>query len=215
MIRLRLTGLLLIALPLIASGCCSVPSCGSGACGMNTCSTGSCSTGTCGSGGGGGGLASMLACQGACGDVYVDEWISEPPAPDNCGYACGGCGSCEQCQPIRNVLKLLWGTPYNACCPNDMVGGSCGGCDSCDGPSHLAGYETGGYSSGSSCNCGSPEHHHGGTTMMREIPSDGGARMLQQAPEAVVPTPAPEVDPMASHLNPARRRVVRTASATR
>lgn len=197
MTHLRLSWLLLAVLPLFATGCCCVQ-------GVSSCSTGNC---------GGGSLASLSSCRGACGDVYVDEWISEPPRIDNCCQPtpqCGGCGQCNQCQPVRNVLKALWGRPYSAHCPNDIVGPSCG-CDTCSS----------GHSS-SSCDCGMD--HSQGTTVysspsggtMREVPHD--ATEMKLAPtetNEVVPTPAPEIDPMASRqLNPAaRRRAVQTASA--
>ncbi len=190
MTHLRLSCLVLAALPFFATGCCCVQ-------GVSTCSTGNC---------GGGSIASLSSCRGACGDVYVDEWISEPPTIDNCAQPCGGCGHCNECQPVRNLLKALWGRPYGACCPNELVGPSCG-CDSCSG---------GGSSHASmACDCGMDHHMQSGT--VREVPH--GATQMKPAPtqaesKEVVPTPAPEIDPMASRkLNPAeRRRAVRTAS---
>lgn len=71
------------------------------------------------------GLLSRASCNGACGEVYVGEWLSEPPCPDDCGYNCGGCGNCGSCRPVLNTLRLLWGRPYQTCCSSP----GCTGCD--------------------------------------------------------------------------------------
>lgn len=197
MSHLRLLCLMLAVLPLFATGCCcvqGVPNCSTG-----TCGTGTCGTGTCGPGP----IASLASCRGGCGDVYVDEWVSEPPTVDHCCQP-NSCGS----QPVRNILRALWGQPYGACCPNDLVGPSCG-CDSCGGGS------VGGSCDSGCCSSGSAPMHSG---VVREVPQNATQMKVtptESAPEEVTPTPAPEIDPMASRgLNPAqRRRAVRTASA--
>lgn len=191
----------------VGSGCCCVQGMPGGACGYGNCGPGP--------------IASLASCRGACGDVYVDEWISEPPVVDNCGYDCGGCGNCGNCQPVRNLLRLLWGTPYIAACCPDACGPSCdGGCDGgyvADGYSHEAYYDgghahTGG---GSGCNCGQSHSSYGSPShapilpheSMQPVPNSGSARPLEVAPE-VVPTPAPTVEPSsARRLNPAARRM--------
>lgn len=139
-------------------GCCCVQ-------GMPGNGRGSCGTGMCGSGP----LMGLASCRGACGEVYVDEWVSEPPVVDQCGDNCGGCQRCYQ--PVRNVLRMLWGRPYRANCDTGLCAPSCdGGCDSYSGSGGYAGetywedgqggevYHGGGHApahGGSSCNCGS------------------------------------------------------------
>lgn len=78
-------------------------------------------------------VANLASCRGACGEVYVDEWINEPPTPDNCGYDCGGCGQCDCCRPLLTVLKKLWGRPYHTSCDTSFLTGPSCGCDSCGG----------------------------------------------------------------------------------
>jgi hypothetical protein len=105
-----------------------------------------------------GGGCGLGACQGGCGETYVDEWVSHPPRVDAC---CSGGGGCHHggCQPVRSIFHLLWGVPYAGGCS------SCsGGCDS--GCSGQCGYESvdGGCStcggsfdapvSSGGCNCG-------------------------------------------------------------
>jgi len=187
MSHLRLSCLMLAVLPLFATGCCCVQ-------GVPNCSTGACGAGTCGPGP----IASLASCRGGCGDVYVDEWVSEPPAVDQCCQP-ASCG----CQPVRNILRALWGQPYGACCPNDLVGPSC----DCG---------VGGGSCDSGCCSSSSIPMQSG--VVREVPQNATQMKVpptESVPEEVSPTPAPEIDPMASRgLNPAqRRRAVRTASA--
>lgn len=199
MIRLSSVWCLFSILPLLASGCCcmqGVPSCGS--CGISSCGTTSCPTGTCGLGA----IAGLASCRGACGDVYVDEWISEPPTIDNCGYPCGGCGQCRYCTPVRSLLRLLWGRPYIASCSTCLGGPTCG-CDDC---ASGGSYVDGGEFHGADCNCG--------VTHAPEI---------QAVPETVaptpeyVPTPVPELESTsARRLNPAaQRRAISQVSARR
>lgn len=203
MIRLCSAWLMLAILSLFASGCCCVQGVSSqGTCGISSCATGGCATGACGAGP----LASLASCRGACGDIYVDEWISEPPTIDNCGYPCGGCGQCRQCTPVRSLLRLLWGRPYMAGCCTGMP--SCG-CDSCGG-----GFD-GGYavsSHGASCDCG--DHHSAGAAL-HPVPNIAPSHEVPA--EEVVPTPAPVIEKAsARRLNPAaQRRVVRRDSHLR
>lgn len=232
-------------MPLFAAGCCTI---GGGACGggmgglatigncAGSCDTGGCSSGTCDGALAGPGLVAGLAglnnCRGACGDIYVDEWISEPPVPDDCGYPCGGCGRCGSCTPLRSILRQLWGRPYNTTCSTGLCGPSCdGGCDGGMMEGNFAGdvvhghYEhSGGQAHGAGCNCGS---HSVASPVNRSVP--GSVAPMQSAPmqptpmqiappagpTSAVPTPAPQMAPSsARRLNPAvQRRVATQASA--
>lgn len=240
---LRSAAILFSLASLHFAGCCCVPNstsmsplggCGTGCCddgaprhpGLFDCACGGSGCGSCG----GHVLAKIGAhksCQGACGEVYYDEWINEPPVADNCGFSCGGCGACGQCRPLLKKLRMLWGTPYHACCPSPFeCGGSCG-CDSCGHAGHIdAGYHASTTSSG--CNCGSShgEVLHSSPSGLQPVPAPN--YMPQStAPEApyeeVTPTPVPDpaADPdvtssSALRLNPARQKGgVRYASAQR
>lgn len=220
MLRFHLPCLWTIMLAISSAGCCCVQGIRpSGNCGLGACSTGSC----------GGPLMGFASCKGGCGDVYVDEWISEPPTVDNCGYECGGCGNCGQCRPVRNVLKLLWGRPFVTSCNTGLCGPSCDeGCSSCD--SGAGGYVSNfgatsfdhgnhamGTSVSSGCNCGK---NHGS---MQSAPSpippqsiDGSSMPMEYAPSTnapqVMPTPAPEIPTSAKRLNPAKSRTIRQTS---
>ncbi|MCA9133547.1 MAG: hypothetical protein KDA45_10350 [Planctomycetales bacterium] len=209
MVRHHGMWLLLGLLSVASAGCCCVP----GGPGMGA--AGGC--GPCGAGP----LASLASCRGACGEVYVDEWVSEPPVPDNCGYDCGGCGRCGNCRPVRNLLCLLWGRPYRSNCCTDLCGPSCdGGHQGYVGEGYVdEGYYDDGYvaaHSGTGCNCGKshsapaygvPSHMTPlpGETLQRMPGSQQGAP-LEVSPEAV-PTPAPNIAPTAARrLNPATQR---------
>lgn len=171
---------------------------------------------------GGGGLLGLAGCRAGCGEVYVDEWLSEPPYPDNCGFSCGGCGSCRQCQPVRNALRVLWGRPYTSnCCSSVCDGGCDGGCDSCDGGGgelyHDGSISTGHASGNTGCNCGQDHHSSSHNMHMTPAPSmlgPGPSTMEVVPTPQQVPTPAPTMAPTsAKRLNPAQQRLnVRSAS---
>ncbi|QDV26619.1 hypothetical protein [Aureliella helgolandensis] len=196
--------LLLGLLPLLGTGCCIQ---GGGA--MYS----SCDTGACGMGGNGlGAIARGAGCQGGCGDTYVGEWLSEPPVVDNCGYACGGCGQCNSCQPVRNLLRALWGTPYMGGCGDSACDG---GCDSCGGGGFAGDFVSGGGEyvsshSGGGCNCGgnhsSGEHYQvvpHSVSPSAPLPADS----ILQPSSPKAPKPAPEIAPSsAMRLNPAQTR---------
>ncbi len=215
--RVMMLGLLSIA----SAGCCCVQGLPGNAYGGGNCGLSSCGGGMCGSGP----LMGLAGCRGACGEVYVDEWVSEPPTVDNCGPNCGGCSQCYQ--PVRNLLKVLWGRPYMTSCDTGLCGPSCdGGCDSCGGAGYGGeaymddGYtsnviDDGGHASvrnGSSCNCGSshatPSHSapmHAGPGHSAPIPAPSlqSPPMMHSAPVPGpstlpgngVPQVAPEVMP--------------------
>ncbi len=170
-----------VALWIVSSGCCTMH----GACG--SCGTGACDHHP---------ILARSSCMAGCGDHYVDEWVSEPPCVDDCGPSCGpACGPCGSCQPVRNLLRALWGTRYMACdgCGSGFASPSChssGGCASCGG---------GTMHGGGCANCGAGETIHSGSS----IPSDSTG---VAAPESV-PTPAPNIpSTSAKRLNPAQQR---------
>lgn len=203
--RAKIGTFLLGCLSLACAGCCCVPTtCDSnlGACGSN-----------CGpliGAGGlfGGAVGTMASCRGGCGEVYYDEWINERPVPDNCGFDCGGCGQCTRCQPVRNVLRQLWGRPYRVDCCAESCGSDCnGGCGSSGASS--SGYGAISDGSGGGCDCGgshSSFEHDTIHSVPQRIPSRRPPAPPEMKPEAV-PTPAPEVTPSSAlRLNPAMRR---------
>ncbi len=211
MLRLTLSCSWLCLLWFACSGCACVQSVPAGNCG----------TAACRGGLGSGVLLDLIACRGGCGEIYVDEWVNEPPTPDQCGFPCGGCGHCVQCQPVRNALRLLWGRPYVGACHSDVCGTGCdGGCSSCDagysGETYVdEGYHVTAGSSHKGCNCGGGHHSTHGAPM--HIPSRMNGEIIEEVPAApskTAPTPAPEIAPSsAKRLNPAARRMsVRTAS---
>lgn len=82
-------------------------------------------------------LKYMLTCGSGCsGDLYYNEWISDPPdccdPCDNCGNWCEGGGCCRR-RPIWHGLQALWGRRYCPSCGEygPSYGESGGGCASC------------------------------------------------------------------------------------
>ncbi|MFK7738620.1 MAG: hypothetical protein AB8B50_21525 [Pirellulaceae bacterium] len=156
-------------------------------------------------------LARLSSCRGACGEVYIDERINHPPTIDQCGYDCGGCGTCGQCRPLANLVKKLWGRPYNSQCDTSFLNGPSCGCESvssCDG----------GCSSG---HCGEMSYSthaapariapQTGPIYMENAPSSAPSVPMQAVPQivppAATPNAAPQVAPTsARRLNPARQR---------
>lgn len=211
-----LTSLLVSGLLLGTTGCVCVT--GSGECGAIGCAGSPCDS--CASpnefyaGGplsgivGWNGAAGCNSCSSGCGEMYVDEWLNEPPVVDNCG--CGECRTCGR-QPIRSLLRILWGDSY------------CGSCEThCDGEIGLAepiindGYDPQAWSANRGCNCGGGQIS--GMTLS-EGPAGAGPSPIESAtplppvpvPDAVgeQPTPAPPTPKSAMRLNPATRRLVR------
>jgi len=218
--RIATLGLLCLA----GAGCCCVQGLPAGGC-----SSGGCGGGLCGSGP----LMGLAGCRGACGEVYVDEWISEPPVVDNCGPNCGGCQRCYQ--PVRSVLRQLWGRPFVTSCDTGLGGPSCdSGCDACSsGCSTGTGFSSrglldSGYApsrQGTTCNCGQSHEpamhfdsgsssHHMHTSPMPSTPVPAPALPNQSHPSSQVPQAAPELIPNPSvtpssatrRLNPALSR---------
>ena len=194
----RASWILTCLMMLVGAGCCCTQ-------GMNTCnnslSCSSCPTGGCGSGP----LLGLASCRGGCGETYVDEWVSEPPCIDDCGYCDSGCNNCRR--PLRSVLKLLWGTPYHAACGCSSgcdSGCASGGCSSCDGD--VVAF-SGGPVHTSTCNCGGSHAsmNHGTTSAPVNSAPNHGAPAGSGAGSAV-PTPAPVAPSSAKRLSPAKQR---------
>ncbi|MFM8252106.1 MAG: hypothetical protein ACKOBW_10970 [Planctomycetota bacterium] len=75
------------------------------------------------------GLNRLLSCGSSCGDVYWDEWLSDPPeACDPCdAYGnWNGHQACGPRRPLGGFWQALRGCRGNECC--DDVD-----CDQCDG----------------------------------------------------------------------------------
>ncbi len=239
------TSFILSCVMLGTTGCISVDrrgGCGPiGACGGMGCD--SCSTCDASGGLGPGPISRLLShhstgcgCNscggGGCGEMYVDEWINERPVVDNCG--CGECSTCGH-QPVRSLLRLLWGDRYQ---------GGCETCSSCDGGIDLGspmindGYEPNAWQANRGCNCGS--HHgttvhgspvHGSTVHDSSVEEEGinsGEVIIESQPNQspgptkaapekgssgnttkMTPTPAPPIPKSAMRLNPASRKVSR------
>lgn len=207
----QLSGMMLLGLlTVVGAGCCCVQ-------GMP--SSGGMYGSSCDGGCPPGPLMGLASCNNACGEVYVDEWISEPPVVDNCGGDCGGCATCRR--PIRNVLRQLWGRPYISQCDTGLcsTGGDDCGCDSLGGDSFVSdGYAEGGFqssgyapSSGKKpCNCGSShghaEHSQDWSTSGQILDSGYSPGMPPAAPSTnntprlapeIMPAPSPEASPRA------------------
>lgn len=138
MMRCRLTiGVVTVALALAASGCCvdrsmvgGAASCGSVPGGEPYCGMGQCCApddffcqGPLGY------LRYMFTCGSGCGDYYVDEWVSDPPAcADPCDHQGNWTGYSDCCSaPLLGCLSRLWGHRYDAGCEVGCAGGCAGG----------------------------------------------------------------------------------------
>jgi hypothetical protein len=75
-------------------------------------------------------LKHNLTCGSGCGDIYWDEWLSDPPDPcDPCDDCGNWIGPQECCPPtmwdrIASGWGSLWGSRSGSC-------GSCGTCSTC------------------------------------------------------------------------------------
>ncbi len=203
---------------LVGSGCCctqGMNSC-SGVVGCTTCPTNSCGTGP---------LMGLASCRGGCGETYVDEWVSEPPCIDNCGYCETGCDRCGR-RPVRSLLRALWGVTFKGdCgasgCDSGCDSGSGSVCSSCGGGMAFSGdIIHGGMHSTTNqgCNCGGS---HSPAAHMSPVPMSSGSghatpsHTVSPAPEEAVPTPAPVSPSSAKRLSPAQQRTSVTRASTR
>jgi len=206
---------------LVGTGCCCTQ-------GMNSCSgvvgCSSCPTNSCGTGP----LMGLASCRGGCGETYVDEWVSEPPCIDNCGYCETGCDRCHTRRPVRSMLRLLWGVPYKGDCgySSGCDPGCSDGCSSCDGGMTDSGNIISGDMHGSvmhstanrSCNCGGS---HSSGVHMSPVPMNPGQSYETPSPTGSpttgeeVPTPAPVSPSSAKRLSPAQQRTSVTRASTR
>lgn len=216
----RASWILTCLMTLVGAGCCCTQ--GMNTCGgsyyssCTSCPTGGCETG-CGTGGcGPGRLIGLASCRGGCGETYVDEWVSEPPCIDNCGYCDSGCDNCRQ--PVRSMLRLLWGTPYDGgcgCstgCDSGCSSGCDGGCSSCGGGGSLA---VSGPTHTQSCNCGGSHGTHS-SVMPNAMPSTMMPNhAVPPAPGNATPTPAPVAPSSAKRLSPAQQKSTVARASTR
>lgn len=198
----RASWILTCLMTLVGTGCCCTQ-------GMQTCSSysscSSCPGGGCGSGR----LLGLASCRGGCGETYVDEWVSEPPCVDDCGHGNSGCNSCGSRRPLRTLLRLLWGTPYDAGrgCSTGCDTGCDGGCSSCGGGGAVT--VAGSTLPTQSCSCGGSHSPTGVHTTI--APGHSGS----PAPAATAPTPAPVAPSSAKRLSPAQQRATVARASTR
>ena len=136
----RALGLLAATMMTIGGCCVNRPFCATGACDPGPVATGGCASGCCGPLAGA--VGNALSCGAGCGEIYVDEWVSDPP---DCCDPCDNCGNWvgprQCCRPLSFLNPCNWfGVRYHddcggcgtcsACLPAcDSCGG--GGCDSC------------------------------------------------------------------------------------
>ncbi|MFO0868502.1 MAG: hypothetical protein U0935_06095 [Pirellulales bacterium] len=91
----------------------------------------SCRTGSCRST-----LGERASCRWGCGEIYWDEWLSDPP---DCCDPCDGCGnwagpqSCCRSSPLSSLWSFLCGCRGEPCRDGEDCSGGCGrsGCSSC------------------------------------------------------------------------------------
>lgn len=163
-----------------------------------------------------------LACQGACGEVYWDEHINEPPVCDPCGaqgtFVGGGCVSCK---PWYGRWRDLWGYRYDA-----------PGCTSCASSGVGIGHGHGVYGQPARghASAGCTSCNHGGEAVVHEgswgdsqsVYSESigsGATPSTTAPHTNAPSPTPAKpkvvptpDPSASHRGTQRGAAVAKSS---
>lgn len=114
---------------LLLSGCCVNRPAGSMGYGTNG-DLGNC--GTCGERRGGPivqGFNRLLSCGSSCGEVYWDEWLSDPPeCCDPCDQHGNWIGrqACGPRRPLGGLWQVLHGCRGDDCCVDEA-------CDQCDG----------------------------------------------------------------------------------
>lgn len=125
---------------------------------------------------------SKLACSGACGEVYWDEHINDPPVCDPCGpQGAWGGGNCGTCRPWYSRMRDLWGYRYES--------PECSGCSACGMTSSRAWAGEGREISGECAHCddGQGTHVQHGETV---VPN----QMQQSSPTPAQPKVAPTPD---------------------
>jgi hypothetical protein len=157
-------GALLVLVSLMASGCCFT----GGACGVGGC-------GDCGIGSVVHHSVASINCRSGCGDIYWDEWRSDPPGCNSCdrGPVCQGgwCGECwDGCSSpfgwLAEGWRHLWGYRY---CPYD-----------CDG----------------NCSaCRSAEPYYESIPAPPAQPTPARKPASRPAPKKTLPAPEPDVEP--------------------
>lgn len=78
-------------------------------------------------------FAERAACRTGCGEIYLDEWLSDPPEDcdpcDDHGNWIGPQPCCRK-RPIGGLWSLLWGCRGDTCADGECCDGSCeGGCE--------------------------------------------------------------------------------------
>lgn len=79
-------------------------------------------------------FAERAACRTGCAEIYVDEWLSDPPEDcdpcDDHGNWIGPQPCCRK-RPVGGLWSLLWGCRGDTCADGECCDGSCeGGCES-------------------------------------------------------------------------------------
>jgi hypothetical protein len=171
----------------------------------------------------------IVGCgNGGCGELYVDEWINEPPTDDCCpSHECLRCGT----GPLQNLIQLIRGRQYLGGCETCSSGGSAHYVNAHETvhDSHLSH----GSIDSRGCNCNGSGHsgvsrHLGGSEIIidgAEVESVDPSAIYGPSPSRpqnsgksnggsrgspVTPKPAPALSSSsANRLNPAMRRVVR------
>ena len=147
-------------------------------------------------------------CGSACGEIYWDEHINEPPVCDPCG--CNGefnCGSVGSCPSALGRLRNLWGFRYvptnrgecSSCGTAPMRGGS-DSCSTCAGNTHTE-YATEGYSTAPTQTVTSRSTGESGGT---RVPTPASKPKPERMPSAA-PTPFPDSNALYRQDDPAER----------
>ena len=81
-------------------------------------------------------FAEKSACRTGCGEIYWDEWLSDPPdccdPCDDCGNWVGPQHGCRK-RPSGGLWSLIWGCRGETCSDGECCDEGCvGGCERCD-----------------------------------------------------------------------------------
>ena len=182
---------LLGLLPLAGTGCCvyrpggPIDPCGPGEVAFRPSHRGGGGCDGCGSCGREKGFIS--ACKWGCGEIYWDEWLSDPPdccdPCDDCGNWTGPQGCCDS-GVLAKISAALWGCRGEPCSDGECCerrGGWCG----------KSGCSTG------SCSIGGCTDRADWFPTEDGAPAEDGVPLLT-TPADEAPTPAPRVIPQQS-----------------
>jgi hypothetical protein len=80
-------------------------------------------------------FAEKSVCRTGCGEIYWDEWLSDPP---DCCDPCDDCGNwvgpqaCCRKRPMGGLWSMLWGCRGESCAEGECCDDGCvGGCQHC------------------------------------------------------------------------------------